>query len=194
MTSEIGIMNRLCVALASDSAITLGGEDGKIYTSADKLFHLSTEAPVGAMIYGSASLVEIPWETIIKTYRKQFKRKAFDTVEGYADNFVKFLKKQRGMFSLSLQREKTELLIRTCFAAICDNIWKKLKEKEKSKSKIKEDEIKKVVFDVVNEDLKMVREWEIPSGFPKNIRQILRKELIGKIRALKREYFKKLPM
>jgi len=52
MTAEIAIMNRIGVAIAADRAVTLGGGEGKIYTSSDKLFQLSTVAPVGIMIYG----------------------------------------------------------------------------------------------------------------------------------------------
>ncbi len=70
MTAEVCVMNRLGIALASDSAVTIGQED-KIYTSADKLFLLAENAPVGAMIYGGADFLDVPWETIIKTYRKR---------------------------------------------------------------------------------------------------------------------------
>ncbi len=69
MTAEVGVMNRMGVALAADSAVTVGRAAGKIYTSADKLFQLRHDKPVGIMIYGNASLLGVPWETIIKTYR-----------------------------------------------------------------------------------------------------------------------------
>ncbi len=52
MTAEIGVMNRLGVALAADSAVTIGGDARKVYSSADKLFQLSLGAPVGVMVYG----------------------------------------------------------------------------------------------------------------------------------------------
>lgn len=194
MTAEIGLMNRLGVALAADSAITLGGEDGKIYASADKLFQLSLSAPVGAMTYGNASLVDIPWETVVKTYRKQGRNNTFDTIEGYAYDFIKFLKRRREMFSRSLQRITAETWLNLLFRNVCDEIWKKLKEKEKVGKKISEKEIRETVADVVQETLAIVRKWEIPSGLPKNIQPTLRKKLRGWLLSIKRKSFKDLPM
>jgi hypothetical protein len=57
MTAEIGIMNRVAVALAADSAATITiGNITKILNSANKLFSLSKFHPVGIMVYGNAEL------------------------------------------------------------------------------------------------------------------------------------------
>ncbi len=71
MTAEVVIMNKRAIAMATDSAIT---SRNKIYTSGKKLFRLSSDAPVGIMIYGTTDIMEIPWETVIKLYRKQLNR------------------------------------------------------------------------------------------------------------------------
>ncbi len=39
MTAEVAVMNTMAVALAADSAVTIG--KGKIYNTANKLFELS---------------------------------------------------------------------------------------------------------------------------------------------------------
>ncbi|WP_339148422.1 MULTISPECIES: hypothetical protein [unclassified Sutcliffiella] len=91
MTAEIGILNRSGVALAADSAVTIGGEGNqKVYNSANKLFSLSKIHPVGIMIYGGADFMGVPWETIIKTYRGKLGDAKFDTLQEYADHFIKF--------------------------------------------------------------------------------------------------------
>ena len=59
-------MNREAVALAADSAETVGR---KVFRSAEKLFSLSRS--VGIMTYGSSTLAGVPWETIIKRYRDE---------------------------------------------------------------------------------------------------------------------------
>lgn len=48
MTAEVCIMNKLAVALAADSALTLGSQSGevKVYGSAEKIFQFSANAPV----------------------------------------------------------------------------------------------------------------------------------------------------
>jgi hypothetical protein len=64
MTAEVAILNKTAVALAADSAITLGSQ--KIYNSGNKLISLSKYQPVGIMVFGNAEFMGIPWETIIK--------------------------------------------------------------------------------------------------------------------------------
>ncbi|NUO83387.1 hypothetical protein HUU05_25220 [candidate division KSB1 bacterium] len=93
MTAEVGVMNGLGVALAADSAVTIGATADKIYPSADKLFKLSEEPPLGIMIYGSGSFLGIPWEPIIASYRKKLEnRAAFTHAEEYAKGYVRHLK------------------------------------------------------------------------------------------------------
>ena len=76
MTAEIAISNKNAIALAADSAITLQTEKGqKIFTSAHKIFCLSVDCPVGIMVYGDASFLGVPWETIVDAYSKQLKNK-----------------------------------------------------------------------------------------------------------------------
>ena len=89
MTAEVAIMNKMGIALAADSAVTLSS--GKIYNSADKLFALSKYHPVGIMIYGSAFFMGVAWETIIKCYRDDLKDKSFDKLLDYQDDFINFL-------------------------------------------------------------------------------------------------------
>src|SRR3954465_11794571 len=85
-------MNRQGVALAADSAVTVTGRSGpKIFSSADKIFGLSKYEPIGTMVYGDASFMQVPWETIIKVYREQLADTSFAELEGYAQNFMQFL-------------------------------------------------------------------------------------------------------
>lgn len=53
MTSEVVILNREAVAIAADSAVTLGVSDPKIYNTANKLFPLSSVEPVAVMALAS---------------------------------------------------------------------------------------------------------------------------------------------
>ncbi len=48
MTAEIAILNSSAVALAADSAVTANTSNGqKIYNTAEKIFRLSKNNPVG---------------------------------------------------------------------------------------------------------------------------------------------------
>ena len=91
MTAEVAILNRGAVAIAADSAVTIGGPGSKIYNSANKLFALSTVEPVAVMVYNAASFGSIPWETIIKEYRRELALTSYPTVEEYASQFIEHL-------------------------------------------------------------------------------------------------------
>ncbi|AYC29633.1 hypothetical protein [Paenisporosarcina cavernae] len=92
MTAEIGILNRTGVALAADSAVTIGSNfSQKVYNSANKLFSLSKQHPVGIMIYGSANFMGVPWEIIIKEFRKSLKMEKFDSLEEYCTKFFSYM-------------------------------------------------------------------------------------------------------
>lgn len=90
MTAEIVIMNKSAVALAADSAVTVTGPtSSKVYNSANKLFMLTRNEPVGVMIYGSAQYMGMPWETIIKDFRESPEACGRDHLEDYAEAFIR---------------------------------------------------------------------------------------------------------
>lgn len=96
MTAVVGILNKHAVAIAADSAVTIGGNGGrKIFNKANKVFTLSKQHPVGIMIYNSASFMTTPWETIIKVYRKQLGNTSFPTLKEYEQNFIAFLRAKK---------------------------------------------------------------------------------------------------
>ena len=92
MTAEVAVMNRDGIALAADSAATVFINSVPKITSANKLFSLSSKFPVGIMIYGNSSFMDLPWETIIKVYRDtKLPAEGFDTLNEYALHFLKSL-------------------------------------------------------------------------------------------------------
>jgi hypothetical protein len=109
MTAEVAIMNTQGIALAADSAVTLGV--GKTYNTADKLFALSKHHPVGIMMYNSATIMGIDCETIIKSYRDFLGAKSFDTLSEYAGDFINYLSK----FPYFTDEQMKDYLEKVCF-------------------------------------------------------------------------------
>ncbi len=94
MTSEVVVANRLGIAIAADSAVTFtnGSASQATYaTGANKIFQLAEREAVAAMIYSNANLNRIPWEVILKTYRRQLQDGVFDSLGEYADDVIDFL-------------------------------------------------------------------------------------------------------
>ena len=93
MTAIVGVLNKHAVAIAADSAITTSGPSGrKVLNRGNKIFMLSKYHPVGIMIYNSASFMGVPWDIIIKLYRKKLGNTSFPHLSDYKDDFIQFLK------------------------------------------------------------------------------------------------------
>jgi hypothetical protein len=117
MTAEVAILNTKGIALAADSAVTLGAAS-KTYNTADKLFALSKYHPVGIMIYGSARIMGIEWETIIKSYRDSLRDKSFDSLSEYAHDFINYLTK----FHYFTSEQKLDYLKSMCYEVFSNTL------------------------------------------------------------------------
>lgn len=119
MTAIVGVLNKHAVAIAADSAVTLGGGK-KVMNVANKLFALSKHHPVSIAIYGNAEFIGTPWETIIKEYRKKLGEKSFPHLKGYIDDFIKFLRDKNYYCTDQEADEDTATSIYLLFKNICD--------------------------------------------------------------------------
>lgn len=131
MTAEIAIMNKLGLALGADSAIT-SGRSGyqKVYNTAHKLFSLTENHPVGLMVYGSASFMEVPWEVIIKSYRASLGAKQFDDLAEYGEDFRNFLTNDARFRA----DESEEIIVYRTFSDILKNLLYDVEEKIKEEN------------------------------------------------------------
>ena len=92
MTAIVGILNKQSVAVAADSAVTVGG-GMKIYNTANKIFNLSKGCPVGIAIYGNAALNGcVPWEVVIKMFRKHIGGNKYPLLSDYVNDFFDYVK------------------------------------------------------------------------------------------------------
>ena len=117
MTCEIAIMNTRGIALAADSALTLG-DSSKVYYSAEKLFPLAGTAPIAMLTYGSDALMGVPWATIIANYSRQLGDRRFDRLNEYVDDFIAFIEGERSMFPEEIQSAR--------FLFHAKRIWRKI--------------------------------------------------------------------
>lgn len=108
MTSEVCMMNRLAIVLAADSATTVThwserGKEERYFKGANKVFQLSTHQPVGLMIFDAADLLSVPWEVVVKEFRRNLGQRSFATLPEYATHFFKFLDGNTRLFPESAQ-------------------------------------------------------------------------------------------
>lgn len=120
MTAEIAVLNRLAVALASDSAASVKVDGRTKLFHADKLFMLSHCRPVGVMVNNSSLFLNVPWETLIKLFREELGWKSFPHLKDYSDAFVAFLQDSRDIFTKELQDDIFIGALRSYFSGIND--------------------------------------------------------------------------
>jgi len=155
MTAEIVVMNKLAIALAADSAVTItqpGGEQ-KIYNTVNKLFALSKHQPVGVMVYGSADFMGIPWETIIKTYRGRLGNARFDHLQEYADHFLGFFSGKTSLFPEEQQANFAQGRIILSFLLIRDAIKQAVDARVKEAGEVTETQIQELVAEKIADRL-----------------------------------------
>lgn len=196
MTAEVVVMNPLGVALAADSAVTLGTEvDRKVYPSAEKLFQLSNACPIGVLIYGNSNFVSVPWETIIKTYRAERRLACFGTVREYGEDFLTFLRTNRRLLPLTNQRQEILKLALAYFQETVDIVYENIRRVTKGGAKkLSEADIRNLVQRVVDTVAKIVDEHKPIAGLPRNARDRIRRICGRDIDKLKKSAFQNLPI
>jgi len=194
MTAEVGVLNRLGVALAADSAVSIGVDADKIYTSADKLFQLCQSAPIGIMINGNADFVGLPWETIIKKYRQTLGEERFDTVSHYADHFFKFLQRNRVMFPQAQQDDLMSGLIYSLLIHVRDKAEDALSQQAEVQDGLDEDDIAPIVAGVVRNMLKWVQSFDYLPGITPSRRARIVSRFAKRVAEAKKSVFGDLPL
>lgn len=73
MTAEVALLNKLGIALAADSAVTIseGSDSRKVFNTADKLFEVSRTQPIACMVFSNLQFVQAPLQVLIKEFRAQ---------------------------------------------------------------------------------------------------------------------------
>ncbi len=129
MTAEIVVMNRQGAALAADSAVTLASS--KIFNTANKLYMLAPNYPVGILVYNNSTFMNLPWEVVIKEYKDNVleKKRKFKKLEECADDFISFLKGNQDKFATTEQQKIVVTdVIGGLYGEITKRIWKRLEK------------------------------------------------------------------
>ena len=102
MTCEVIVMNRTGVAVAGDSAVTLGP---KVFHHAQKLFEIAPDIPVAMMNYGCAEFMGVPWSLLFSSFARQRRGQKLERLEDYATEFLHYLENSRNLFPEPVQQK-----------------------------------------------------------------------------------------
>jgi hypothetical protein len=194
MTAEVCILNRVGVALAADSAVAIGVDAHKIFTSADKLFQLSRVEPVGIMVYGNAVFADLPWETIIKEYRSSLGTKAFRRLGEYSHDFLKFISSNAALLTNADRDASVRNLVLQLYISVREDIRKNIDRAATSGSAVDAAQLPRIVGKSVQARLSRVRQAVLMRGLSVRERSAMKARMRSDIRSLQESVFGKLPM
>ena len=101
MTCEVIVMNRTGVAVAADTAVTMGP---KVFHHSQKLFPLAADIPVAMLNYGCAEFMGAPWSLVFNAYARHLGGRKMARLEDYATDFLQFLEGFRKLFPVKVQQ------------------------------------------------------------------------------------------
>lgn len=129
MTAVATFISKEGVAIAADSAstITAGGNIQKVYNSATKIFRLSEDIPVAAVIWGDAGHKGVPWSILIREFGSGIKKPYRDFYD-YPEAFLKFLTKHKKLFKNGHKAESFHEDLCLAYQEIADKIHEELRE------------------------------------------------------------------
>jgi hypothetical protein len=146
------------------------------------------------MIYGNAELMGIPWELIIKTYRKSLGHDTHLTVAKYAEDFLRFLEIQDGFFPPAHQAAYVNAAVRSTFEQIKQGIDKSVQNVLETEGTISDEGVQEIAGSAIRRFHQHLRSVPPLPNLPENYAREVFKEHGLSIPAVRREVFQKLPM
>jgi len=117
---------------------------------------LSNHHPVGAMVYNNSSLLGVPWETILKLFRKNLASQSFPTLVEYGKHLLKYLNEAENLFPKQIQERHYQISLQTFYENIEEEIRERI-EKEifaaPADGKDDAEQVRKIAAEVINQAL-----------------------------------------
>src|SRR5262249_6020508 len=150
--------------------------------------------PVGVMVYGTASLMGVPWETIIKIYRDELSTADFDNLSGFADDFFGYLNRSRALFPKELQAQELVAMCHWVLSSIRTDIDNEVKILFEANGSVSDSEVLSCVTSVVgrrHDEWQRLKRLDV---FPDSYEEELRTNYKESIESLISAVFGELPV
>lgn len=158
MTAEIALINRRAVTLAADSAISLVGNDEndvKIFNSAEKIFELCNDLPVGLMIYNNVDIMRAPLEILARNFRAKCNVK-HATLAECAQAFIDYIDEHARNASAGIKDEAIATRVESALTALAQISFHRYVDSNRAASQagLHTPTPRQVLMDVLNEELR----------------------------------------
>lgn len=130
MTSQIAVFNLECVAVASDSVMTISnGRQERTLSSSEKVFDLGPAHKVVAVSSGEARFMKVPWTVLLREWQTRL-AEPLATVGDYAGDLVDWLAGQGELFTDQAQEEFYAWQLRDYYSAVRAHIGRELADRD----------------------------------------------------------------
>ena len=146
------------------------------------------------MVYGNADIMGVPWESIVKAYRKDLRDKSFKLLEDYGTDFLAYLDKNLALFPSEEQEKHVYLTVFAYYTDIADLIVGAVEKEAHKGLRVTKTKITQIVSSTIRRTLdffvSLPRVAALPVDFE---RQFIRKYSYYIEEAIK-DAFLKLPI
>ena len=164
MTSQIVLMNKTGVAIASDSSLTMTrGDNRRTYASAEKIFPLNKNHKVAILHSGPVEFMEHPFEVLLTEWSHSL-TKAFGSIDEYADSFCNWLSHRQDLFPEESQLEFFEDLVTNYYLETRKQILQELDKNLISESAWEAQSTLDLVNKLLEEDIEYLEQLEDLEG------------------------------
>lgn len=130
VTSQIAVFNLECVAIASDSVLTVSnGRQERTLSSSEKVFDLGAGHKVLAVASGEARFMKVPWTVLLREWSIRL-TEPLGSVADYAHDLVDWLQSQDTLFPGDEQERFFGWQLRDYYLAVRRQILNELAERD----------------------------------------------------------------
>ena len=125
MTSQVVVMNKVAVALASDSSVTMssGKQILRSFPTAEKIFPFALPHRLAVLHSGSTELLQVPYVVLLGEWHRSLTT-PLARVSEYAEAFCRWLEGLSGLFDDASQEAFLDWMIRDYFLSVRSEILK----------------------------------------------------------------------
>lgn len=129
MTAEVAILNKLGIALAADSAVTIseGSDSRKVFNTADKLFELSRSQAIACMVFSNLQFMQAPLQVLIKEFRTACE--ACETVAEASKALLKYLQEFAAKASDQVKVAAVQANVRVIYDVLAGRVGQRIESK-----------------------------------------------------------------
>lgn len=184
-------MNKKAVAIAADSAVT---RQGKVFTSARKIYELSKDHPVGIMVYGKAEFMGVPWVSIIRKFRERIGSKELDSLDKYGEELLDLLEKNAQLTSFSEEKRYFFSYLHNYFQQVKQEIHNTVETAMEREERVSDEQIEEITSRIIEKHYNKWLEKETLSNFSKEDVEEIENKFGEELTLENKQIFENLPI